>query len=116
MTLTLRIPLLLLAAAILLTPGPSIAQPLDFLAPTTCAETPFSPELPLFSLADSGSLAKGLITYQRCGACSGACRGARANFDQCGVAPDGRIMHCSDRSRLCPEDGLIECICHVYAQ
>lgn len=57
--MTLRTLLLLFASSILLTTQPSVAEPLDFLAPSPCAATPSSPEVPLLSLAETERLSNG---------------------------------------------------------
>jgi hypothetical protein len=110
----LRISLLLLASAILLTPRPSVSENLVFLAPSTCAATSSSTELPLFSPAESESLSKGLPFPPRlkCGSC-GACQGLYAD-DQCGVQ-GGQLKYCSDAG-ICSQDGLYWCVCSIYRQ
>ena len=114
--MNLRIPLLLLASAILLTPRPSVSEPTDFLTSNTCAATSSSPEVPVVSQAESESLPKapGPILRPKCGAC-GQCQGFYAG-DQCGVASNGQLKYCSDKTEICSQDGLARCVCDIWLQ
>ena len=109
--MTPRTALLLLASAILLTPQPSVSESPDFLAPSTCAVTSSSPDLPLFNGAES---ARFPFNRPRCGAC-GACEGLYQG-DVCGVASNGQYMYCSDKTEICTQDGLYKCVCEVWLQ
>lgn len=116
----LQVPLLLLAAAILLLPQPSLSESpdlLEFLAPDTCVETSSSPELPFLSPAEPESLSKSggsLIINRRCGAC-GVCAGSYAG-SKCGVTSDGMFMYCSDTPVICSQDGRPQCVCQIWPQ
>jgi hypothetical protein len=114
--MTIRIPLMLLASAILLTPRPSVSESPDFFAPSTCAATSSSPELPLFSQAESERLPRAMTTGVKCGTCSSTnCRGASEGA-RCGVTSGGWIMYCSDNTNVCSQDGLAWCVCERWRQ
>jgi hypothetical protein len=106
----LKITLLLLAAALLVAPNPSHAEPLASTAPALCAASASTtPALPGFSTPASQVLLK-TIMRPKCGACSGSpCVGA-AVASICGVGGGGQYKFCADVGN-CPQDGLTQCIC-----
>jgi hypothetical protein len=106
----LRLPLLLLAAAVLLvTPYASQAAPLGSAAPAFCAAASSAPALPGFSTPAADSVLK-TILGPKCGTCSlPPCVGAKVG-SICGIGGGGQYEFCADIA-ICPQDGLTQCQC-----
>lgn len=106
----LRAPFLLLILAFLAASLPGLSAPLTSTPPALCAAGGSATELPFLIPAASDRILP--INHPKCGNCSVAvCRGA-VDFSQCGVAPNGQLMHCDDAG-TCPVDGLLNCSCAV---
>lgn len=110
--MTQRIPLLLLACALLLTPPLSASDAPSFLAPSACPAMSSPLELPIFGPAESVELI-GPLPPQRCGAC-GACWGLNAGAD-CTPPPGGGrrwICYVTDQC----SNGEYQCGCSATPQ
>jgi hypothetical protein len=111
--MTQRIPLLLLACALLLTPLLSASDAPSFSAPSACPAMSSSLELPIFGPAESVSSLIGPFFPQKCGAC-GACWGLNAGADCTppGGGPWRWTCYVSDKC----SNGEYLCGCAVYPQ
>jgi hypothetical protein len=104
-----RLTLLVLAAALLIAPLASHAEPLASTAPAACAANASTSQLPGFSTPASDVLLKTIIG-PKCGSCSlSPCVGAKVG-SICGIGGGGEYKYCGDIG-TCPADGLTQCQC-----